>query len=202
MTHTHTIDARAHATRILTARRRRHIAYAGIFGEGADAPQLTPRGTNRSNASSVQGGIFAEPAPAPTNAAPTRNMTKSSVEGGIFGAPQVAPPPTASKMTASGVEGGIFGGYGHKEPSFRFAAQPAPVPTEERPVAGAAIIKGPALTFDESAPAPLQPLKSARSNPNESSIQGGIFGSAPLPHKPAVARGNPNASSIEGGIFG
>jgi len=76
-------------------------------------------------------------------------------------------------------------------------------PIESLAVAGAANAKGNAinLTWDENG-APLQPLPSARSNPNASSIEGGIFGSAPVAKGAAVARSNPNASSIPGGIFG
>ena len=98
---------------------------------------------------------------------------------------------------------GIFGGYGHVEPSVRHAPAPTPIANEDRPTAGQAIVKGEAFTFEgEGQPAPLQPLPSARSNPNASSISGGIFGHGPLPQKPPVARSNPNVSSIAGGIFG
>ena len=81
-------------------------------------------------------------------------------------------------------------------------AQMPKVAVEALGVAGAANAKSNAinLTWDDNG-APLQPLPSARSNPNASSIEGGIFGSAPMASKPG-ARSNPNASSIPGGIFG
>ena len=108
-------------------------------------------------------------------------------------------------MTKSSVAGGIFGGYDYVEPPVKFAAPATPrgVPVESMAIAGAPIVKSEAFVFDEAATdAPLQPLASARANKNASSIEGGIFGATPLPHKPAFVRGNPNASSVPGGIFG
>ena len=45
-----------------------------------------------------------------------------------------------------------------------------------------------------------EPLKSARSDPNRSSIQGGIFGTGDMMQ--SKVRADPNRSSIQGGIFG
>ena len=107
-------------------------------------------------------------------------MTKSSVTGGIFGAPDKAAPPTTDNMTKSSVDGGIFGGYGHVEPGKRFAA-PAPkvAISEDMASAGQAMPKPQNFSLFEGEgqplPAALQPLPSARSNPNKSSISGGIF---------------------------
>ena len=152
------------------------------------------------NMSSVQGGIFGAPvAPAPD----TRSaVTKSGIAGGIFGTDAPTAPNTGTGVTKSSVEGGIFGHHQHVEPSVSHAFVPK-VPVEDLGAAGNPVAKSDSvsLTWGES-DMPLQPLPSARSNPNASSIAGGIFGSAPMATKPAVARQNPNASSIQGGIFG
>ena len=106
-------------------------------------------------------------------------------------------------MTASSLAGGLF-----------FDAVPASRPGTARankvkldpaaqPVAGTVITpdnKDGLFTHD----AALQPLVSARANPNQASVAGGIFAKgAPTPQK--SARGgiiNRNASSVPGGIFG
>ena len=102
-------------------------------------------------------------------------------------------------------ERGIFGDqnpYAQNEPTANPTKQFAPAPIDESKVAGAPLVRGENFSLFKEGAAPLAPLPSARSNPNASSIPGGIFGGTPLPVKPAVARGNPNASSVEGGIFG
>ena len=72
---------------------------------------------------------------------------------------------------------------------------------ETMSMAGAPIERNAAFEFNDAS-APLQALPSARSNPNASSIQGGIFGLEPVKHNPALKRNDPNQSSIQGGIFG
>ena len=175
-------------------------ARAGIFGEAPITANVAP--PSNPNISSVQGGIFGAPvAPAPDK---REAVTKSSVQGGIFAEPvQNAPNVARTGVTNSSVEGGIFGGYNHVEAPVSHAPAVPKRPVESLGVAGAINPKSDAvsLSWSEQA-APLQPLPSARSNPNASSIQGGIFGSAPLPAKANIARHDPNASSIQGGIFG
>jgi hypothetical protein len=94
----------------------------------------------------------------------------------------------------------IFGGYAHAEAPVNRA--PAPK-LDNLGTAGTKSVKGSGIDLSwNQENAGLQPLPSARSNPNASSIDGGIFGSAPAAQGRGVSRGNPNASSIEGGIFG
>ena len=178
----------------------------------------------RHNASSIEGGIFAEPvikanAAMPSNpnapsqvggifgaqAAPApvqrTNVTKSSVDGGIFGsapAQQVVP---TNRVSNSSIEGGIFGGYNHVEAPVSHMPVPK-VPVEALGVAGSAVTRQAPVSLGWEDNAPLAPLPSARSNPNAPSQAGGIFGSGPPPQKQAIARHNPNQSSIQGGIFG
>lgn len=164
----------------------------GIFG-GPTAGQAAPPPRARDN------GIFGAPV---QNAPDTRNaVTKSSVEGGIFSEPMAKAPDSARNgVTKSSIEGGIFGGYAHAEAPVNRA--PAPK-LDNLGTAGTKSVKGSGIDLSwNQENAGLQPLPSARSNPNASSIDGGIFGSAPAAQGRGVSRGNPNASSIEGGIFG
>ena len=175
-------------------------ARAGIFGEAPIVANVAP--PSNPNVSSVQGGIFGAPvAPAPDK---REAVTKSSVMGGIFAEPmQNAPNMARNVVTNSSVEGGIFGGYNHVEAPISHAPAVQKRPVESLGVAGAINPKSDAVSLSWSEEANvLQPLPSARSNPNASSIQGGIFGSTPVAAKPAMTRHDPNASSIQGGIFG
>jgi len=157
--------------------------------------------SGKHNGSSIQGGIFGtDNAPAPPQSG-VRNRGASSIEGGIFGGPAPSAPPSTTNMTKSSLEGGIFGGYNHAEAPVSRPVSTPRVDVESMACAGAPIVRNEAFTFDDSS-APLQPLPSARRNNNASSQPGGIFGSEPIKHQPAVKRNNPNASSIEGGIFG
>lgn len=172
----------------------------GIFGAPI-APAPDKRGAVTK--SSVEGGIFS----APAHVAPNESrggMTRSSVQGGIFAAPEQSRPGSAVSrgMTKSSVDGGIFGGYNHVEAPVSHAPRVPKLDNGSLGAAGQAqpLSKPVNLTWSEEA-APLQPLPSARSNPNASSIQGGIFGGA-MANKPQSARRNPNESSIQGGIFG
>jgi len=159
------------------------------------------RGQN--NSSSIEGGIFGEPTSkqAPPNA---QNINRSSVEGGIFGGYTDAPASRRVGVTKSSVEGGIFSGGAYAADSKGVAPANIPkvAPIDSSRVAGQAMpMKENFSLFSGEGAAPLQPLPSARSNPNAPSVEGGIFG-APTMQKPAISRSNPNASSIEGGIFG
>jgi len=180
----------------------RGAVVSNVFGAAPEPAAPNPV-LNSINDSSVTGGIFG----GPTSQAPPPPRT--STVGGIFAAPESqAPASQNTNMTKSSVEGGIFGGYNHVEqPVVR--APPTPRSSvESMGVAGAPMPKSEGFSlFDAAskptAPAePLAPLNSARSNPNASSVEGGIFNSAPPPTKASIERKNPNASSIPGGIFG
>lgn len=148
----------------------------------------------------ARAGIFGAPV---EQATPVRSaITGSGISGGIFAEPEIKQPNSARKnVNNSSVDGGIFGGYSHVEAPVVRAPKG---PVAGTGAAGMAQVKGDSveMTWDETPQAALQPLASARSNPNRSSIQGGIFGAGPAPVKASVARSNPNASSIQGGIFG
>lgn len=105
-------------------------------------------------------------------------------------------------MTASSLAGGLFFDDGS---STGRSAKPQKVKLDPAalPEAGTVVqpdVKDGLFTHD----APLQPIMSARANPNQTSVDGGIFAKgAPTPQK--SARGgmiNRNASSVPGGIFG
>jgi len=139
-------------------------------------------------------GIFAE-VPITAQAAPKAHASYSSIEGGIFGGPASRPITPRESITKSGIEGGVFGGQPvNAENELPRARAKTPVVAKEH-TAGVA-------TRKEMGVAPAPPLNSARSDPNRSSIQGGIFGAGSMaPPSPRV-RSNPNQSSIQGGIFG
>ena len=119
---------------------------------------------------------------------------------GIFGSDAPTAPVMRTNMTKSSLEGGIFGGYNHVEAPISRPATTPRMNVETMECAGAPIPRNEAFKFSDDASAPLQPLPSARRNNHASSIAGGIFGSEPVKHQPAVKRNNPNASSIEGGM--
>ncbi len=156
--------------------------------------------------SSIEGGIFGE---VEVKAASPKKfcINRSSIEGGIFGNEIAQKPGTAgSQRTDSSISGGIFGGGAYETDA---AAMPKPVMAkldiEKMAIAGmVAGTKTPRENFSpfDSQSQPLAPLPSARSNPNVSSVEGGIFGaSIPTPTK-ALNRIDRNKSSIKGGIFG
>jgi len=169
----------------------RTSAPGGIFNGPSEAlPPPPPR-------TSQVGGIFAAPAAVEQPAAP-REPT-SNVFSDASAAPDTA---RRSAMTKSSVDGGIFGGYNHVEAPV---VRAPPTPRDSSAVAGAPMPKKEAFSLfdgDAKPTEPLAPCLSARSNPNASSVAGGIFNSTPLMHKAPIERKNPNASSIPGGIFG
>uniref|UniRef100_A0A7S3B354 Uncharacterized protein n=1 Tax=Haptolina ericina TaxID=156174 RepID=A0A7S3B354_9EUKA len=120
----------------------------------------------RYNSSSIEGGIFAEVAvtqPPPRRA----HASHSSIEGGIFGNDSSSRPVTPrNAITKSSIEGGVFAGQPIEvENMIPRAVKPTAVVKEHT----AGMISRPVDDYSE-------PLKSARSDPNRSSIQGGIFG--------------------------
>lgn len=140
----------------------------------------------------------------PPTAQGRQNINVSSVEGGIFGGGAQAPAEPRVGVTKSSIAGGIFGDqnpYAQSDPTANPTKQFAPAPIDESKVAGAPLARGENFSLFKEGAAPLAPLPSARSNPNASSVEGGIFG-PPQAHKPTIVRSNPNASSIQGGIFG
>ena len=112
-------------------------------------------------------------------------------------------PSITLNVTASSLAGGLF--FDDGSSTARAGAKPEKVKLDPAamPEAGTvtvADVKDGLFTHD----AALQPLVSARANPNKTSVDGGIFSKgAPTPQK--TARGgmiNRNASSVPGGIFG
>jgi hypothetical protein len=174
----------------------------GIFGEQGQAQQAPVSARGRAmTGSSIEGGIFgAGPAPAPR--AQKQGITDSSLAGGLFAepaCPSVNEPRSA--VTKSSVPGGIFNGSGDTAAPRQHAPK---AEIDQSRVAGRALPqKGEAFSlFTGEGTAPLAPLPSARSNPNASSVEGGIFG-PPTAQKPmGINRSNPNQPSQAGGIFG
>jgi len=150
----------------------------------------------RHNSSSIEGGIFAE-VPITQQQQPRAHTNYSSIQGGIFGTDDSSRPVTPrNAITKSSIEGGVFGGQ--PVPNENMGPQRTKaVAMKPEHVAGM-----PARTLDTVPNDYAAPLNSARSDPNKSSIQGGIFGSSNQGPAKFVPRSNPNASSIEGGIFG
>jgi len=169
----------------------RTSAPGGIFNGPAEAlPPPPPR-------TSQVGGIFAPPTAVEQSVAP-----RAPTSNVFSDAP--AQPDTArrSAMTKSSIDGGIFGGYDHVEAPV---VRAPPTPRDSSAVAGAPMPKKESFSLFDAGAKPTEPLApclSARSNPNASSIAGGIFNPTPVTHKAPIERKNPNASSIPGGIFG
>jgi len=146
---------------------------------------------NRMNNSSIAGGIFGEGASAAPADCKVHRTNQSSVEGGIFCAdPMVRQSrPTLTPRGTVGTE--IFGGQ-----NAGWASADAPKPRLDPTKCEAAGAK----RADESV-AVERPM-SARSDPNRSSIDGGIFGHAGSSRGQSGGRADPNRSSVPGGIFG
>jgi len=150
----------------------------------------------RHNSSSIEGGIFAE-VTVTQQQLPRAHTNFSSIQGGIFGTDDAARPVTPrNAITKSSIEGGVFGGQPVANENAGLQRQKA-APVKHEHTAGM-----PARTIDTASREYAAPLNSARSDPNKSSIQGGIFGGSQATPAKSVPRSNPNASSIEGGIFG
>jgi len=156
----------------------------------------------RHNSSSIEGGIFGENSVRATPL-PKAHASYSSIEGGIFGEPAARPITPRESITKSSIEGGVFGGQPAEAENMIPTARAKcsmDAPSKEH-VAG---FKAKEAPYFEERP------QSARSDPNRSSVQGGIFGAQPgepigedgRDRATSYARSDPNRSSIKGGIFG
>lgn len=150
----------------------------------------------RHNSSSIEGGIFGEN-PVVQAPLPKAHTSYSSIEGGIFGEPGARPITPRDSITKSSIKGGLFGSNAEAE-------NKAPIARDAR--AGVKVVKEHVAGFKKEASEPFtNPPTAARSDPNRSSVHGGIFGtttaSMAAPPVPS-ARADPNRSSIQGGIFG
>ena len=146
-------------------------ARAGIFGAPVAPPPDTRTAVTKSG---IEGGIFGAPEMKRPTSSGGRHVTDSSVEGG---APSLCPRQTLGAASphppAPCPPAGVFGGYNHVEPAVSHARAPK-LDSESLGAAGSSVEKSEAVSLSWSQDAaPLQPLPSARSNPNASSIQGG-----------------------------
>ena len=176
------------------------MGASGIFGE----PMISAPPPPRSSRPSPFEQMSAAPPSAPAN---KQNINTSSLPGGIFGGSEPAQSERRENVTKSSIEGGIFGGnnpYAYAEPTANPTKASALTSViDPNMAAGQAMPTGEGFSlFAGGAAAPLAPAPSSRSNPNRSSVEGGIFGAPTTMHKPQIQRANPNSSSIEGGIFG
>lgn len=169
----------------------------GIFGT-TPATQAVPPQRNVDN---VLAGSEHAPATTPRDVR-TNGNNASSIDGGIFGQSTNVHYTPRNHVTNSSIAGGIFGGasaYNVDDARDRSTVVPD---RTSLPAAGVQIPTSAGFSLADNVSSPLQPLQSARANPNVSSIEGGIFGPGRPAQKPGIQRNNPNASSITGGIFG